>query len=417
MFLVYNTNKVTVSPLFANDKDEPFWDSVVEISQDLQSANPDFEDGSYGTGHSGIALFFGYLAKIKNSDRLLDCASRHLDRATTFVHRPNMPLGFFAGISGVAWTFHHLPRLFGAKPDPESTELVDAALLDAVATSPWPWEFDLVFGLSGIATYALDHPRPEWAKGLLDSILERLRELAVTTDQGVCWRTPAKLMTQENMSRFPNGRCDLGLAHGTPGVIATLARVQSSEFASEDAEPLLHESIRWLLAHRRTEGGSTFGSYVEVPSSARSAWCYGDPGVATALLAASRVLKDKGLESEALAIARCDAARDAASTGIADAGLCHGASGLAHLHHRFYAATGDEFFAQSARRWLHKSLELRRREEGFIGGFGSWWPVSRTWHPALGLLNGSAGVGLAFLAALDDKEPAWDTPLVPSIPN
>jgi NADPH-dependent ferric siderophore reductase len=57
-----------------------------------------------------------------------------------------------------------------------------------------------------------------------------------------------------------------------------------------------------------------------------------------------------------------------------------------------YQATGDARFAHAARRWADHALSG--------DGVG------------LGLLMGSAGVGLALLAMLTDIPPAWDRALL-----
>ena len=77
---------------------------------------------------------------------------------------------------------------------------------------------------------------------------------------------------------------------------------------------------------------------------ARTAWCYGDPGIAAALLLAGRAMDEPAWEREALDLARTVARRPAGNCGVNDAGLCHGAAGLGHLLNRFYQATGDPSF-------------------------------------------------------------------------
>jgi hypothetical protein len=144
--------------------------------------------------------------------------------------------------------------------------------------------------------------------------------------------------------------------------------------------------------------------------SCRSAWCYGDPGVAAALLGAARSVGEPTWEREALEIARAAAARPAEEAGIVDAGLCHGSAGLGHLFNRMYQTTGDEALGQAARFWFERTLAMRQPDLG-VGGF----PASsvredgtRYWRDDPGVLTGAAGVALALLAATTSIEPAWD---------
>src|SRR5262245_54905738 len=73
-------------------------------------------------------------------------------------------------------------------------------------------------------------------------------------------------------------------------------------------------------------------------------------------------------ERASLRIALRAAERPDATAGVIDAGLCHGAAGLAHIFHRLHRATGDVRLAGAARRWFARTLEMRHSRRGF-GGF------------------------------------------------
>jgi len=115
-------------------------------------------------------------------------------------------------------------------------------------------------------------------------------------------------------------------------------------------------------------------------------------------------------DGEALDLAwqACD--HGLAERGVVDAGLRHGVAGRAHLLNRLFQATGEEPFADAARAGFGRLLEMRRPGEG-IGGFQARAPGADgrpVWADDPGLLNGSAGIGLALLAAVSAVEPAWD---------
>ena len=138
-----------------------------------------------------------------------------------------------------------------------------------------------------------------------------------------------------------------------------------------------------------------------------------------ALLAAARRAGEAGWEREALAIARAAAERPEETAGVVDAGLCHGAAGVAHLFHRLFQATGDPTLERAAVAWYDRTLALRRSGAG-IGGFLAWDPDATGamgWRPTSGFLSGAAGVGLALLAGLTPVEPEWDRALQAAIPG
>ena len=101
-----------------------------------------------------------------------------------------------------------------------------------------------------------------------------------------------------------------------------------------------------------------------------------------------------------------------------DAGLCHGAAGLAHLFNRIHQATGDAVLGDAARRavWCWRST-CTTRGSGWAAFLGSD-PLDRRgpqWVADPGILMGSTGIGLALLAATGTVELAWDRILMLSI--
>ncbi|HEY2294450.1 MAG TPA: hypothetical protein VGM86_27440 [Thermoanaerobaculia bacterium] len=115
-------------------------------------------------------------------------------------------------------------------------------------------------------------------------------------------------------------------------------------------------------------------------------------------------------DGEALDLAwrACD--HGPAEAGAVDAGLRRGVAGRAHLLNRLFQATGKAPFADAARAGFGRLLEMPRPGEG-IGGFRarvSGADGRPVWTDDPGLLDGSAGIGLALLAAVSAVEPAWD---------
>jgi lantibiotic modifying enzyme len=151
---------------------------------------------------------------------------------------------------------------------------------------------------------------------------------------------------------------------------------------------------------------------------ARAAWCYGDPGVAVALLGAARAVGHATWEEAALAIARRAALRSFESSGVLDAGLCHGAAGLAHLFNRMYQMTGDPLLGDAARAWFERTLAMRQPHQG-LAGYRSFEPerTDAQWVDDPSLFTGVGGIALALLGAISPLEPRWDRLLLASLPS
>jgi lantibiotic biosynthesis protein len=206
------------------------------------------------------------------------------------------------------------------------------------------------------------------------------------------------------------------VAHGIAGVIPFLARVHRLGLAQETVRPLLDGAVRWLLAHMiDTASGPTVPYFVAdgaEPGPARSAWCYGDPGVAAALLLAARDVGEPAWAAAATGLAVRATARPPDQTGVVDAGLCHGSAGLAHLFNRMYQMTAEPALADAALFWVERTLQLCS-----AAAHGQDTTLTDDARPAWkgpGLLEGAAGVALAMEAASTTVEPVWDQMLLVS---
>ena len=373
-------------------------------------------------GDAGIALFFAYLDRARPGAGWGDLAFERLERAIDDLAATPLGPSLYSGFTGVAWAAEHLQGAPSEEDGEDANADIDEALLAHLGPSPWRLDYDLISGLVGFGVYALERGPRRSAAACLERVVERLAETARPRPAGLAWHTPPELMLEASRSSFPEGSDNLGVAHGVPGAIALLARLHAAGVAPDRVRPLLAGAVDWLLAQKLPADGTSVypfavGEQVEV-RPARTAWCYGDPGIAAALLVAARAAGEPAWEREARALALAVARRPAEQCGIQDAGRCHGAAGLAHLCNRLYQATGEPELAQAARRWFRQTLDDRKPGQG-VGGYLSWSQVGDDidhldWIDDPAFLTGAAGIGLALLAATTDVEPAWDRLLLAS---
>jgi len=354
-------------------------------------------DASLASGDAGLAVAAGYAASTLDV-AFQDPARRFLARAT---QAGADSLSFFGGLSGIGWAAEHLAPTLGSG---NVGEALDRTLIERL-DRPWERDVDLVSGLTGLGVYALERlPRPEAGKAL-ELILGHLHGRAKPDGAGVTWWSEASWLPETHRHLYPDRSINLGLAHGTPGIVALLA-------AAGPAGDLLTRAVTGLLLHRGEGGPSCFPRWAapgEEPVPARTAWCYGDPGVASALLQAGMAAGRADWTEAGVQVARAAAARDPAEGRVVDAGLCHGATGLSLAFARMARVTGDDALRAAAASWAERAMDMREVSEG-IGGFRSAVPDGDgvAWRNDPSLLTGAAGVALGLLAAATDVEPRWD---------
>jgi hypothetical protein len=383
-------------------------------------------DASLASGSAGMAVCYATLASVTADDDAGRLATDYLDAAARMLAAEPLTTSLYSGFPGIAWAACLIDRLVGSAgqdPDTDRGAAIDEALAAALRRYPSWGPYDLIDGLAGLGAYALARwPRPA-ARTCLDRIIETLAGRACSDADGVYWWTAPGLMPGPRAQAYPDGGVDLGVAHGIAGVLPLLARAHRLGVQTAAVGPLLDGAVEWLLAHlvaapygRTTPG---FVAPASEPLPARSAWCYGDPGVAAALLLAARDMNEPAWLDAGTELALSAARRPPDQAGVTDGGVCHGTAGLAHMFSRLHQLTGEPELAEAALFWLERTLWLC---ETWLCAAPPDGPGAGPSEPAAerlasrdaGLLEGPAGIALVLLAACRDAEPAWDQMLLVS---
>jgi lantibiotic biosynthesis protein len=402
-------------PLLSGALKDRALDLADALAESLHAAPAaDRRDASLSCGSAGLAVCSGQLARTRGDRRAAETALTRLEEAVEVLATQPLTSSLYSGFTGIAWAVETVDRQVGIGGEDRNGD-IDVALTSLLRRYPEHGPYDLIHGLTGIGVYALARwPHPAAANCAL-GVVEQLARRARQDREGVYWWTPPMWRGLQR-ERYQPGGVDLGVAHGVAGIIPFLAHVYRLGLAQQTVRPLLDGAVAWLLAHMvDTASGPTIPSFVAddvEPGPTRSAWCYGDPGVAVALLLAARDVGKPAWAAAATALAMGAANRPPDQTGVVDAGLCHGSAGLAHLLNRMYQMTAEPTLADAARFWVERTLELcsaaapgrdaAHRHAGWPGCSGP------------GLLEGAAGVALALEAACTTTEPIWDQMLLVS---
>jgi len=371
------------------------------------------QGGSLAHGAAGLAVFFGEVARERGDPAASAAAARHIALAAGAVADTAMSASLFEGFVGVAWAIEHLDG------DPSALDDVDAALCAFLDNPELDASHELYGGLAGVGLYGLARlRRAALGRRIVEAAVRALSARAERGADGVGWATRVGDLPAGALPEGTRVHYNLGMAHGLPGVIAFLAHARAAGL--DEALPLLDGAVRWLLARRLGDDSPTrYGPWHEPgrpPRAARAGWCYGDAAIARSLLVAAGAAAEPTWREEAMSAARRAAARPHDGCGVADAGLCHGAAGIAHIMNRLHQATGDHGLAASARAWFERALDARDPARPGVAGFASWASdgVDRpfTWRADPGFLAGASGIALALLAATSAREPSWDAPLL-----
>jgi len=406
-------------PVLEPDDAALAWQAISAIVDDLQPRHQrdaqSAREFSLAGGDAGISTFLSYLVQARPG-LAGDAAERrdqYLARAVSGLSSQSMDASLHGGFSGIAWA---VQQQSDAPSEADSMSAIDDALA-AYLEAPSPG-IDVISGLAGIGIYLLDRlPLPAARVGL-GSIVRALGASAERSAAFTTWRVPPSALDEGDRALYPEGRYDLGVAHGIPGVIAFLARVHAAGIAPDESGSLLEAATGFLLSQVSRDTPSPRFPYWSAPvgpaPETRIAWCYGDLGVALALLVAGTSCERRDWIDYSLELARAVAERAELAGSVADGGLCHGTAGAGHMFNRLFQFSGDAHFLSAARFWFRETLALRQPGEG-VGGYRSLIrnaALEDVWIGSPELLSGAAGIGLALLAACTSLEPSWDRVLL-----
>lgn len=391
-------------------------EAVLKAEREQAQSTGRLEEGVC-QGAIGVALTLAELAKVFPNEKSL-----FMESIEEMLGRFEVPdfedSGAFSGTAGFVAAYLELHRAGLADTSDETAMQNKEQLLDEIVFAPPSCydvgnsfeDYDLITGpagqllaLSAMACNQADHEDLGAAARLLGDQLEAA--LAPSNrDERVpaCWVSPENYFL-ESKEELPLGYINLGLAHGVPGIIASLAIASRCGLLEVSVEAM-EFGVDFLL---RASNSSSYSWGNQFPflaqggeshEASRVAWCYGTPGVAQGLAHAAYMLNDKQL----LEIARSCLA-DSLSIGYPQNALisptfCHGESGV--------VATGLSIFGpnrnaeQSALVDWHVQKILQKIDRKSILGIQEVEAIGVS-SDSLGLLSGAAGVVHVLLSYLD----------------
>ncbi|MGN2638756.1 lanthionine synthetase C family protein [Nocardia takedensis] len=371
-------------------------------------------------GYAGLAVLSFALDAVNPENGWDSVGLNQLRRAVSGMEARAHPPAGLTGLSGLANAVQLLSR-DGVRYSTLLSKL-DSAIVSVVSTQvarllrarPHGVDvsaFDVIAGLAGTGRYLLNRQHNPACRQALQGVLRALVYLSEDDGSAIPhWHTDFGNST-DNLARFyPHGHVNLGLAHGIPGPLAlmSVSTIGDAEVHGQ-REAIIRAADGIMCTQAADEWGVNFPTAAPLDGStakaARSAWCYGAPGVARALWLAGIAVDRSEYRELAIAAMLATCRRPAAVRRIDSSTVCHGVAGLLQITMRFandsplleFINAAVDFTTQVVRayepasRFGYRTIDASER---------------RVDHP--GFLDGAAGVALVLLAASSAIEPTWD---------
>lgn len=339
-------------------------------------------------------MFFAGVVQARDEPRYRAALQTYIKAAA---HAKDLhALGLFTGLPGLIAACDYAmlvePRYAGLLERCATTlESLDYSLFTAVKPARTYSDYDMISGMAGNALAWASVGRHEQARLACDYLAWLLQD----SDRWYC-RHPVR--TEQGPGN------DLGMAHGLAGIVAALAIASPSDARYDDA---IGAGLAFLSATRNADGRgwparvSTDG---EAPSVGRSAWCYGTPGCASALLLGARRIHQPNYEDLAIEALQKLSQISTDRWLLADYAICHGFAGNALVYYALGHAAGDVDLCAVALHLVDQIVDAWQPESLFGYRAVSY---DGTFVDAPGLLDGAAGTGLALLTVAGYCDPSW----------
>jgi lantibiotic modifying enzyme len=376
----------------------------------LKNAGKTVNIGTMG-GKTGIALFFFYYAQLTMEERHVDFAHQLISEIFEEINKDYTIHTFAGGLAGVGWMMEHLVQNDFVEADTdEILESLDPFLQKALTYDIEKGNYDFLHGAVGTGIYFLSRfPKKDSETRLRELVdyLDNLKHEPREIKDAFAWES---VLDHEKGTRGYN----LSLSHGISSIIVFLGKLLEKGIYTEKVSKLLNGAVNYLLGNELEPGkyNSKFPSWIgsDYPiSGSRLAWCYGDLGIGMSLWQAAKAAGNKDWEKKAIeTLILTTSRKDPKENSVIDAGLCHGAAGIAHIYNRIYHYTGNEIFKELGLYWLEETMKLSIYEDGYAG-YKTWHTEKYGgWVAEAGLLEGVAGVGLMLISMIANIEPGWD---------
>ncbi|KIA95637.1 MULTISPECIES: lanthionine synthetase LanC family protein [unclassified Flavobacterium] len=323
-----------------------------------------------------------------------------------------LPTGLLEGFDGIGWVIHYLKKCNII----ESEELIDdldSYLIQSIRLNITNNNYDLLYGSIGKIQYLINSDRCKelFVVELVNGIVEKLYETKVEINGLIYWH------------ELDSEKVNLGLAHGLPSILLFLLRLKELGYQN----PLIIKMINGILRSfkkfkNKVPNMSSYGVCYPISkklnSHSRLAWCYGDLGIAYALMYTSKVLKSKKVEEESKEMINLILNRGISDSGLVhfndysffDTGFCHGISGISYFLYKFNELLPSQSIEDSLVYW---EMELLKNIDTQLSiNTPIYYPkfrqdLDKTYTiDKENLLNGICGVGLVLLS-LKYKRADW----------
>jgi lantibiotic biosynthesis protein len=357
----------------------------------------------YTNGLIGKTLFFTYYAAFTEDNKYNDWAGKILSASIKKVTEPYEGRSFYKELAELGMFLEYAQSNNIIEIDTNSIlSGIDRIMEDVLDKAMETEDFDPYTGglMAGMYFLARCNSKSEVIP-LLEKITLWLNQIAKRdTQNNIYW--VSKLFDKNNIY--------VGISHGLAIIMIYLCKMYEMDIQRTLVKEMLLRTSEYVLSKEidfATEGYHFPSIVGEEKGRTSLGLCYGDMGVAYALLRVGELLENEQLTSTAIQIFKnCASRKDLKHAGIKDAGILYGASGVALMFDKVYEMTGILLFYDTATEWYERITDFDIHENltaGFKGNFNQHFK-----HTNIAFMEGITGIGCTLIKYTDRENYSFD---------
>lgn len=353
-------------------------------------------------GDLGMLLFLFYYASYSNDPKYVLLTENFAEKVVNKLDTIFSQHSFSCGLAGGLYLFEFLRENSFIDIDFEDAETaLENSLIYDMREDIRTTTYDFMHGALGIGLYFLK-------KNINQEPIQEIIKFLYKTAEKDTKNKIFKWTSRMNPRRI--NEYNISLSHGIASIVIFLTHAMKNKVNSPvSILEMLEGAINYLFTQEMDIKiyASYFPTHInEKMIKSRLAWCYGDLGVGYAIWYAGRNINNKIWEQRGLNILLMSTKRlEVSENNVIDAGICHGAVGIAMIYRRLYLETSHLSFLHAMDHWINEALKFSYFDDG-LAGYKSY--LEKGWSCDYSLLTGISGVGLMFLSFLKNDLQKWD---------
>jgi len=355
-------------------------------------------------GYLGLSLFYCYYARYTDQDEFLAEAARCLNLGLelidpSFYTREYQNDSYDYRLASLGAFFRQVnSNGFLHMEQSGFLDNLDEILVSLVRVKIKQNDYSRFSGAlaTGHYFYHADHNNP-WRTRILEEIVSGLVNSSLKDKNGdLYWTSP------RNREKIYFG------PHGSAMNITFLALALKENIGGEACRATLTGAVRFVIKHLANQKDGLIPIFMGAPAGpTQFSQCYGDLGIAYALLLAAGVLNDQAIRLKADMVLTCCLNRQHEEGHTPDAGITYGAAGVSQLFGKIAAISNREKECKAAEEyWILQIPKYAIYDPEFAGFRSSLTQAPPVLNISYGW--GIAGIGISLMRYLKPELPNLD---------